>query len=100
VSRARALLRHVRPNLVLSAAQLDDGHSADLLRELRAMTLIEDVPMAVLGALTPQAEQELAGTPHVYVRKRDDGDTVIALLDGLFATARNPNPRRGLLDRG
>jgi DNA polymerase II large subunit len=100
VSRARALLRHVRPNLVLSAAHLDDGHAADLLRELRTMALIEDVPLAVLGALTPQAEQELVSAPHVYVRKRDDGDTVITLLDGLLATARGPNPYRGLLDKG
>jgi hypothetical protein len=100
VGRARALLHHVRPNLVLSAAQLDDGHSADLLRELRAMALIEDVPLAVLGTLTPQAERELVGTPHVYVRKRDDDDTVITLLDGLLATVRSRNPHRGLLDSG
>ena len=80
VGRACALLRKVRPAMVLSEAQLDDGHSADLLQGLRAVASMEHVPMAVLGTLTPGEHRALTGASHVYVPESGDEDAIIALL--------------------
>jgi DNA-binding response OmpR family regulator len=80
VARARALLQKVRPHLVLSAAHLADGHSADLLRALRAAAQLDHVPLAVLGALRPEEHEALAGDPRVCMRAREDRDAVIGVL--------------------
>ena len=88
VQRAWDLVRKVRVALVLTEAQLDDGHSADLLRILRDEAAAAHLPLAVLGPLTPDERGALTHDAAVYVSAHGDN---AALLDLLHAAFSDPN---------
>ena len=68
VGHALSLLGKVRPALILMDTVLSDGSGPELLRALRALPLMERVPVVVLGAT--------AGTWH----EPHDDDPYLAIL--------------------
>lgn len=86
VQRALSLLCKVRPTVVLADAALQDGRVAELLGEMRAVPPLANVPVIVLGGLTPGDRRAVERDPYAH---RGDGALSWMLaamgLDGEFA---------------
>lgn len=81
MARALFLLGKVRPDLVLTDAELVDGRAHVLIRAIRAVAALEQVRVVVLGAVTAEERRDLARDSLVRVREDADDGAVGALLE-------------------
>lgn len=85
--RARGLVRNIRPALVLMDAELSDGRASVFLPQMRALASLAEVPVLILGVLTPEEQALVERDTYVHLQQVDDadGDTLSALLEGVLA---------------
>jgi DNA-binding response OmpR family regulator len=81
MARALFLLGKVRPDLVLADVELADGRAPALIRTMRAIAALEQVPVVMLGAVTAEEHRDLARDSLVHVREVADVGAIGALLE-------------------
>ena len=81
MARALSLLGKVRPDLVLADVELADGRAPALIRAMRAIAALEQVPVVMLGAVTMEEHRDLACDSLVHVREVADDGAIGALLE-------------------
>lgn len=74
----------MRPSLVVTDAELEDGRVLALLRHLRAVEPLAAVVVVVLGETTPEEREHIAADDLSHVRP---GDAPIGLVLQEFLAA-------------
>ncbi|HKO24614.1 MAG TPA: hypothetical protein VJY65_07715 [Chloroflexota bacterium] len=87
MARALFLLGKARPDLVLVDAELADGRAPALIRAMRGVAALEQVRVAVLGAVTAEEHRDLARDSLVHVREVADDGAIGALLEAFLGRA-------------
>jgi DNA-binding NtrC family response regulator len=85
VDRALFLLSKVRPSMVVTDVELEDGRVLVLLRHLRAVEPLAPVVVVVLGDVTAEEQEYIAADTLTHVRPADA--PIGRILDEFLAAA-------------
>ncbi len=91
VARVLALLRKVRPALVLSDTVFPDGDPSDIQEDMRTVGAQTHVPLIVLDSMTDHMLLDLARDKLTTLHQGDDDASVQSLLEQVLG---GPRPRR------
>lgn len=94
VARALFLLQKVRPNLLIVDAALADGRAGALVEHVRAVPLLRDLRIVVLGDAAPEERRQMARDGHIYLERREDDSAVTLLIAEILG---DPGSERGWL---
>lgn len=89
VARTLFLLQKVRPSLLIADAALTDGRAGALVERVRAVPLLRDLRIIVLGNATPEERRQMARDGHIHLERREDDSAVTLLIAGMLGDPEN-----------
>lgn len=93
ITRVFALLRKVRPALVLTDAVFPDGDASDLQEDMRAVNAQANVPLIVTGAAMDRVSFDLSRDKLTTLHEGDDDTSIQTLLEQVLGGPRPQRPR-------